>query len=165
YPVFEAKGLKRAACLLAHLILNGEFLVGHFKAWVLVVFKLGLPGAGPRRRSCASTWDAAPCYRWSDRVSASPSSPQPHRCYPRPILRFCRSQTNRSLSRSQPSDRRSIAAPHFTTCWHSQTTWGVLSLHPRSEEHTSELQSRENLVCRPLLENKNDSTQRTNTLT
>src|SRR5690606_41799635 len=25
----------------------------------------------------------------------------------------------------------------------------------RSEEHTSELQSRENLVCRPLLENKN----------
>src|SRR5690606_41461998 len=26
--------------------------------------------------------------------------------------------------------------------------------HPRSEEHTSELQSRENLVCRPLLEKK-----------
>src|SRR5690606_41469197 len=28
-------------------------------------------------------------------------------------------------------------------------------LHPRSEEHTSELQSRENLVCRLLLEKKN----------
>src|SRR5690606_41528738 len=28
------------------------------------------------------------------------------------------------------------------------------SLHPRSEEHTSELQSRENLVCRLLLEKK-----------
>src|SRR5690606_39574336 len=27
---------------------------------------------------------------------------------------------------------------------------------PRSEEHTSELQSRENLVCRLLLEKKND---------
>src|SRR5690606_41895528 len=27
-------------------------------------------------------------------------------------------------------------------------------LHPRSEEHTSELQSRENLVCRLLLEKK-----------
>src|SRR5690606_41718360 len=27
--------------------------------------------------------------------------------------------------------------------------------HPRSEEHTSELQSRENLVCRLLLEKKN----------
>src|SRR5690606_39907276 len=28
---------------------------------------------------------------------------------------------------------------------------------PRSEEHTSELQSRENLVCRLLLEKKNDN--------
>src|SRR5436309_7660989 len=30
---------------------------------------------------------------------------------------------------------------------------------PRSEEHTSELQSRENLVCRLLLEKKNKQTQ------
>src|SRR5690606_41993701 len=30
------------------------------------------------------------------------------------------------------------------------------ALSPRSEEHTSELQSRENLVCRLLLEKKND---------
>src|SRR5690606_40064346 len=30
------------------------------------------------------------------------------------------------------------------------------SRHGRSEEHTSELQSRENLVCRLLLEKKND---------
>src|SRR5690606_39445812 len=29
------------------------------------------------------------------------------------------------------------------------------SVYPRSEEHTSELQSRENLVCRLLLEKKN----------
>src|SRR5690606_39304297 len=35
---------------------------------------------------------------------------------------------------------------------------GSLSLpRPRSEEHTSELQSRENLVCRPLLEKKKKS--------
>src|SRR5690606_41065801 len=35
------------------------------------------------------------------------------------------------------------------------------ALHPieRSEEHTSELQSRENLVCRLLLEKKNGDTQ------
>src|SRR5436309_11964424 len=33
------------------------------------------------------------------------------------------------------------------------------SLKGRSEEHTSELQSRENLVCRLLLEKKNGSTQ------
>src|SRR5436309_12629029 len=31
---------------------------------------------------------------------------------------------------------------------------------PRSEEHTSELQSRENLVCRLLLEKKNKDTKR-----
>src|SRR5690606_41570477 len=34
---------------------------------------------------------------------------------------------------------------------------GVLAAVARSEEHTSELQSRENLVCRLLLEKKNDS--------
>src|SRR5207302_9894916 len=32
---------------------------------------------------------------------------------------------------------------------------GRRGAHPRSEEHTSELQSRENLVCRLLLEKKN----------
>src|SRR5690606_39768991 len=32
----------------------------------------------------------------------------------------------------------------------------VLGEHDRSEEHTSELQSRENLVCRLLLEKKNE---------
>src|SRR3712207_8070599 len=30
-------------------------------------------------------------------------------------------------------------------------------LHPRSEEHTSELQSRQNLVCRLLLEKKKEN--------
>src|SRR5690606_41670114 len=34
---------------------------------------------------------------------------------------------------------------------------------PRSEEHTSELQSRENLVCRLLLEKKNTEAKNTNT--
>src|SRR5690606_40314547 len=33
--------------------------------------------------------------------------------------------------------------------------WKVEELQARSEEHTSELQSRENLVCRLLLEKKN----------
>src|SRR5690606_40694089 len=37
--------------------------------------------------------------------------------------------------------------PHFLRCG-----------RPRSEEHTSELQSRENLVCRLLLEKKKQST-------
>src|SRR5690606_41287125 len=36
--------------------------------------------------------------------------------------------------------------------------WRVLArMFPRSEEHTSELQSRENLVCRLLLEKKNNT--------
>src|SRR5690606_41919153 len=42
------------------------------------------------------------------------------------------------------------------TAWAGQTSWQrPHSVHARSEEHTSELQSRENLVCRLLLEKKN----------
>src|SRR2546427_5787659 len=37
--------------------------------------------------------------------------------------------------------------------------------HRRSEEHTSELQSQSNLVCRLLLEKKKKTTQRTEPLT
>src|SRR5207247_6371415 len=33
--------------------------------------------------------------------------------------------------------------------------WRIPATHPRSEEHTSELQSRVDLVCRLLLEKKN----------
>src|SRR5690606_42009123 len=43
-----------------------------------------------------------------------------------------------------PEDARSIIAPDSR----------VTELRARSEEHTSELQSRENLVCRLLLEKK-----------
>src|SRR5690606_41727993 len=42
----------------------------------------------------------------------------------------------------------STAPVHIFLSWHPQHL-------PRSEEHTSELQSRENLVCRLLLEKKN----------
>src|SRR5207302_2032177 len=45
------------------------------------------------------------------------------------------------------SDRRRFPAPMHT--W-----WTTRHRSPRSEEHTSELQSRENLVCRLLLEKK-----------
>src|SRR3989440_870764 len=38
----------------------------------------------------------------------------------------------------------------------SRATWGSCSIRRRSEEHTSELQSRSDLVCRLLLEKKND---------
>src|SRR5690606_40800778 len=39
----------------------------------------------------------------------------------------------------------------------------LLGVGERSEEHTSELQSRENLVCRLLLEKKNKRMRRTST--
>src|SRR2546427_6139187 len=35
--------------------------------------------------------------------------------------------------------------------------WGTRDGHPRSEEHTSELQSQSNLVCRLLLEKKKEN--------
>src|SRR5690606_40356023 len=61
----------------------------------------------------------------------------------------------------------------YTTLFRSVFAWVALSsgdaaiprlpaqprAHPRSEEHTSELQSRENLVCRLLLEKKKKQTK------
>src|SRR5690606_41248923 len=46
------------------------------------------------------------------------------------------------------------AAPY----WVRGAAGDVFPLAPRSEEHTSELQSRENLVCRLLLEKTNKKT-------
>src|SRR5690606_40641290 len=67
--------------------------------------------------------------------------------------------TGRVLSRSATKSRRglhvlrayvqSATGQRFTAVWFNQ---------PRSEEHTSELQSRENLVCRLLLEKKKNTT-------
>src|SRR6266700_5211845 len=61
---------------------------------------------------------------------------------------------------------RSTLFPYTTlsrssTLWHP--AWAQRHAHPgerrRSEEHTSELQSRENLVCRLLLEKKKNTLQ------
>src|SRR5436309_8772254 len=63
-----------------------------------------------------------------------------------------------SLHRSQepvwPPCRRARQAPagRHARLGHPEGAWRA-----RSEEHTSELQSRENLVCRLLLEKKNDA--------
>src|SRR5690606_39598172 len=49
---------------------------------------------------------------------------------------------------------------HFVLVEHvavGDVALGAMSPDQRSEEHTSELQSRENLVCRLLLEKKNNS--------
>src|SRR5690606_40578120 len=52
--------------------------------------------------------------------------------------------------------RRSRESLSFTDPHRGQVNVEVAERY-RSEEHTSELQSRENLVCRLLLENKNES--------
>src|SRR5690606_41607974 len=46
------------------------------------------------------------------------------------------------------------------SAWHAsaKTAISMHAVFPRSEEHTSELQSRENLVCRLLLEKKKNRT-------
>src|SRR5437868_15226463 len=42
----------------------------------------------------------------------------------------------------------------FCHCSHASPAWSASRITPRSEEHTSELQSRFDLVCRLLLEKK-----------
>src|SRR5690606_41663952 len=44
-----------------------------------------------------------------------------------------------------------------TCCWPTSSPAPWSAWHRRSEEHTSELQSRENLVCRLLLEKKKEN--------
>src|SRR5690606_41222747 len=66
-------------------------------------------------------------------------------------------QENRTFeigsSRSQRS--RNLARPTLRSPWSARgSVKEVTSSSARSEEHTSELQSRENLVCRLLLEKK-----------
>src|SRR5438270_10194766 len=59
----------------------------------------------------------------------------------------CRRSSTRAVSISRP---QRIREPSTPTIW------------PRSEEHTSELQSQSNLVCRLLLEKKNKNFFKTN---
>src|SRR2546422_7650249 len=49
---------------------------------------------------------------------------------------------------------RSGRTPNCTSYWHGQKLSPATDDWPRSEEHTSELQSRLHLVCRLLLEKK-----------
>src|SRR5690606_40212915 len=51
------------------------------------------------------------------------------------------------------SPRSAVRKPRSSS-WTSMATPRPFNRSPRSEEHTSELQSRENLVCRLLLEKK-----------
>src|SRR3712207_7560639 len=72
------------------------------------------------------------------------------------LIRSIMSRKNRRSTRR--SRRR--AAPSTSTAPPCSTS----SVRPRSEEHTSELQSRQYLVCRLLLEKKNKNKANLNTL-
>src|SRR5690606_40243267 len=78
---------------------------------------------------------------------------------------FCQCSRTRALSASRRASSSRREPPSFRTTVLTVRTGDLRSrsvertstmrhLSPRSEEHTSELQSRENLVCRLLLEKK-----------
>src|SRR5690606_41296559 len=62
--------------------------------------------------------------------------------------------TGRVSARGSTANRWRSCGTH-QTCHSGRTMSRKRSSNTRSEEHTSELQSRENLVCRLLLEKKN----------
>src|SRR5690606_40565332 len=77
------------------------------------------------------------------------------------LFKYCREKTNLhifSFNEDLPYKEK------FFFIWnrlvdyyiaHKETFWFIEQFYSRSEEHTSELQSRENIVCRLLLEKKN----------
>src|SRR5436309_9106121 len=75
-----------------------------------------------------------------------------------------------TLFRSNAVEHRGKRAAGFADLNHIQGqfrhvatgTQGAVQGYDRSEEHTSELQSRENLVCRLLLEKKKDTQDNNN---
>src|SRR5439155_22545206 len=62
-----------------------------------------------------------------------------------------RRHENRAQAQPRPLERRLDQLPPLP---HFVARGGAAAPAPRSEEHTSELQSRGHLVCRPLLEKK-----------
>src|SRR5690606_41335094 len=97
-------------------------------------FLLSLPG-------CHRDLPSFPTRRSSDLTAARTRSPEVSN-ETIELFSACRSSTSSALSFSSMPRRSEIVLPIPTSL-------------ARSEEHTSELQSRENLVCRLLLEKKN----------
>src|SRR5256884_1917793 len=106
-----------------------------------------------RHTRCSRDWSSDVCS--SDlihRESANPCSRLPRW---KPLRQShgpakCR---RRLPARSPPPRASAIARPHSTRSRPCRSPYFV-GRHPRSEEHTSELQSRLHLVCRLLLEKK-----------
>src|SRR3712207_7865955 len=75
-----------------------------------------------------------------------------------PYTTLFRSAMGQRVSSDRPTAHRSGSGVHLSSDLRSQIVAHVLVVamlsEPRSEEHTSELQSRQYLVCRLLLEKK-----------
>src|SRR5690606_40728665 len=73
---------------------------------------------------------------------------------PMRLMLICHSQSSSDSSSNQPPEATpALLINTSTPCINSSQLWARAASW-RSEEHTSELQSRENLVCRLLLEKK-----------
>src|SRR5690606_41754352 len=99
----------------------------------------------------------------------APAPPEIHTLSLHDALPISMSPAKMAVSRRQATN--STPAPYRTRAWVSQASMSVSGMGggrssarltradgERSEEHTSELQSRENLVCRLLLEKKKSET-------
>src|SRR5690606_39849284 len=75
---------------------------------------------------------------------------------------FIRTMTRKNPGRARRIKRKLLGQEGFGCCGgQKRNSDRPIFTPPRSEEHTSELQSRENLVCRLLLEKKNRKNQTT----
>src|SRR5437762_4720860 len=76
------------------------------------------------------------------------------------LFRSCRQRLSSSVTRSSPNSSSSALHVSVTPSEKTSSTsprWSVARPSSRSEEHTSELQSPMYLVCRLLLEKKNEN--------
>src|SRR5690606_39786821 len=98
------------------------------------------------RRRCGGTGSGSPISRARapNRLVASS-----------PVARAAGRAAPRRVRAGRARDRTTIQRAGGIGCAVvTRRTWTLVSASLRSEEHTSELQSRENLVCRLLLEKK-----------
>src|SRR5690606_41307171 len=107
----------------------------------------------PRRRLCLSFTDPAPTRIYA--LSLHDALPISRRCLRRRFPPSPRRPRGRSCWTRACSSATSGGACYRPTARTPRPSCGRCSTPcTRSEEHTSELQSRENLVCRLLLEKK-----------
>src|SRR5690606_40584484 len=97
---------------------------------------------------------ATSAIRWA---AACPTKIRNRRCVYLKNITFLLLRMTSTVTYILVSNARNPARPMMKAAWYCGA-----ARYPRSEEHTSELQSRENLVCRLLLEKKKKENNRHN---